>query len=417
MYTLTYVTFFSILTFVRNSNGGFIMDLQPLVTGVEAYTRQRLSHYIEELRELCAIDSDSYHKSGLDEVALFLAARMRGLGMQVTIFERQTWGNDLYGVLPGDGGHNVLLLGHMDTVYPVGTAAARPLQVQGDIIYGPGVSDMKGCILSAIYAIEALSALDYRSFGEIRFLCVSDEEINTRHCQDIMQKACENAQGALVLEAARSNGDIVSARKGHTWYMLTARGRSAHAGVEPEKGRNAVVEIAHQVLQFQNLNGWREGIAVNPGVISGGTLPNVVPDHAQAQFDLRFLHDDDRIATEKRFHELMMQKRIPDVELTLDRAPDIKAPMMQTPESLKLAHQAQHIANLLGFSVNHVLTGGSSDASYATGYGVPTLDGLGPIGGRDHSPEEYLVHSSVAPRTALLAGLIASIGNSGYLRT
>lgn len=393
------------------------MDLQSLVTSVEAYARQRLSQYIEELRELCAIDSDSYHKSGLDEVALFLAARMRGLGMQVTIFERQTWGNDLYGVLPGDGDRNVLLLGHMDTVYPVGTAAARPLQVQGDIIYGPGVSDMKGCILSAIYAIEALSALDYRSFGEIRFLCVSDEEINTRHCQDIMQKACENAQGALVLEAARSNGDIVSARKGHTWYMLTARGRSAHAGVEPEKGRNAVIEIAHQVLQFQNLNGWREGIAVNPGVISGGTLPNVVPDHAQAQFDLRFLRDDDRIATEKRFHELMMQKRIPDVELTLDRAPDVKAPMIQTPESLKLAHQAQHIANLLGFSVNHVLTGGSSDASYATGYGVPTLDGLGPIGGRDHSPEEYLVHSSVAPRTALLAGLIASIGNSGYLRT
>jgi glutamate carboxypeptidase len=390
------------------------MDLQSLVTGVEAYTRRRLSQYIEELRELCAIDSDSYHKSGLDEMALFLAARMRGSGMQVTIIERQTWGNDLYGVLSGNGGRNVLLLGHMDTVYPVGTAAARPLQVQGDIIYGPGVSDMKGCILSAIYAIEALSAMNYRSFGEIRFLCVSDEEINTRHCRDIMQNACENAQGALVLEAARSNGDIVSARKGHTWYMLTAHGRSAHAGVEPEKGRNAVVEIAHQVLQFQDLNAWCEGITINPGVFSGGTLPNVVPDLAQAQFDLRFLHDDDRIATEKRFHELIMQKRIPDVELTLERAPDIKAPMMKTPESLKLARQAQRIANLLGFSVNHVLTGGASDASYATGYGVPALDGLGPIGGRDHSPEEYLVLSSVAPRTALLAGLIASIGNTEY---
>ncbi len=167
-------------------------------------------------------------------------------------------------------------------------------------------------------------------------------------------------------------------------------------------------------MQFQDLNGWCEGITINPGVFSGGTLPNVVPDLAQAQFDLRFLHDDDRIATEKRFHELIMQKRIPDVELTLERAPDIKAPMMKTPESLKLAHQAQRIANLLGFSVNHVLTGGASDASYATGYGVPALDGLGPIGGRDHSPEEYLVLSSVAPRTALLAGLIASIGNTEY---
>ena len=136
------------------------MDLQSLVTGVEAYTRQRLSQYIEELRELCAIDSDSYHKSGLDEMALFLAARMRGPGMQVTIIERQTWGNDLYGVLSGDGGRNVLLLGHMDTVYPVGTAAARPLQVQGDIIYGPGVVAVD---VSSIWGIASL--LPFSRYG------------------------------------------------------------------------------------------------------------------------------------------------------------------------------------------------------------------------------------------------------------
>ncbi len=388
------------------------MELQSLVAGVEAYTRQHLSQYIEELRELCAIDSDSYHKPGLDEMALFLAARMRGLGMHATIIERESWGNDLLGVLHGNGGANVLLLGHIDTVYPVGIAAARPVRVEGDLVYGPGVCDMKGCILSAIYAIEALVATHYNAFGEIRFLCVSDEEINTRHSQDIMQQACDNAQGALVLEAARSNGDIVSARKGHTWYKLTAQGRSAHAGVEPEKGHNAVVELAHQIMQFQNLNGWREGITINAGVISGGTLPNVVPDLAQAQFDLRFLHDEDRIATERRFHELMMQKRIPNVELTLERAPDSKAPMVQTPEGLKLAHQANLIANLLGFSVHHVLTGGASDASFATSHGVPALDGLGPIGGRDHSPDEYLVLSSVAPRTALLAGLIATIAGT-----
>jgi len=388
------------------------MDLQTLVASVEAYTRERLSQYIEELRELCSIDSYSYHKPGLDEIALFLAARMRGLGMHATILERESWGNDLLGTLHGKGDANVLLLGHMDTVYPVGIAASRPVQVDGDIVYGPGVSDMKGGILSAIYAIEAMVAMNYRAFGEIRFLCVSDEEINTRHCQDIMQTACENAQGALVLEAARSNGDIVSARKGHTWYKLTALGRAAHAGVEPEKGRNAVIEMAHQILQFQNLTGWREGITVNAGVISGGTMPNVVPEFAQAQFDLRFLLDEDRIATEKRFHELMMQKRIAGVELTLERAPDMKAPMVETSESLKLAHQAQHIANLLGFSINHVLTGGASDASFATNHGVPALDGLGPIGGRDHSPDEYLVLSSVAPRTALLAGLIATRGGT-----
>ncbi|HLX56762.1 MAG TPA: M20 family metallopeptidase [Ktedonobacteraceae bacterium] len=386
------------------------MDLPPLVLAVEQYTQQRLPHYIEELRELCAIDSDSYNKAGLDALAARLGERMRGLGMDVNIIEREKWGNDLLGVLRGTGGRNILLLGHIDTVYPPGTAAARPLRVEENIVYGPGVCDMKGCILMAIYAVEALQAMGFYDYGELRFLCVSDEEINIRHCQDVMQKVCQDCQGALILEAARSNGDIVSARKGNTVCTLTARGRSAHAGVEPEKGRNAIVELAHQLLEFQALNGWREGLNISAGVISGGTVANVVPDFAQAQFDLRFLKQEDRLATEELFRESMQRKLVPDVELTLEHAPDIKEPMARTTESLKLAGQAQEIARMLGFSVNHVLTGGASDASYTSGYGVPSLDGLGPIGGRDHSPYEYLALDSVAPRAALLAGLIAFTG-------
>ena len=388
------------------------MDTQSLVREVEKYTQQGLPQYIEELRELCAIDSDSYNKAGLDEMALCLAERMRGIGMHINIIQREKWGNDLLGVLRGTGRGNVMLLGHTDTVYPMGTAAARPLRVEGNTVYGPGVCDMKGCILAAIYAIEAMQAAGFRDYGELRFVCVSDEEINTRHCQDIIEQACEGCQGALILEAARSNGDIVSARKGNTAYTLTARGRSAHAGVEPEKGRNAIVELAHQVLEFQALNGWREGLTISAGVISGGTMPNVVPDFAQAQFDLRFLKQSDLPATEELFRESIKRKLIEDVELTLEHAPDIKGPMVRTRESFKLAGQAQDIAHLLGFSIDHVMTGGASDASYTSGYGIPSLDGLGPIGGRDHSPYEYLELDSVAPRAALLAGLIASIGQA-----
>ncbi len=385
------------------------MDLLALAREVEQYTQQRLPHYIEELRELCAIDLDSYNKVGLDEMAVGVAERMRGLGMHVEIIRREQWGNDVYGVLRGTGQGNVLLLGHIDTVYPVGTAAERPLRIEGNTVYGPGVCDMKGCILAAIYAVEALQAAGFHEYGEIRLLCVSDEEINTRHCQDIMERACDDCQGAFILEAARSNGDIVSARKGTTSYTLTARGRSAHAGVEPEKGRNAIIELAHQVLEFQALNGWREGLTISAGVISGGTVSNVVPDFAQAQFDLRFLKQADLSATEELFRESMKRRLIEDVELTLERAPDIKGPMVRTPASLKLAARAQEIAGLLGFSINHVLTGGASDASYTCDYGIPSLDGLGPIGGRDHSPYEYLELDSVAPRAALLAGLIATI--------
>jgi glutamate carboxypeptidase len=385
------------------------MELQSLVLGVETYVQQRLPQYIEELRTLCAIDSYSYHKSGLDAMARWLSKRLQGLGMEVIIIQREKWGNDLFGVLKGGGSGNVLLIGHSDTVYPVGTAATRPLLVEGDTILGPGACDMKGGILSAVYAVEALVVAGCRSFGELRVLCVSDEEINERHCEDIMQQACQDCQRALVLEAARANGDVVSARKGNAWYTLTAHGRSAHAGVEPEKGRNAIVELAHQILQFQSINGWREGVTINAGVISGGTLPNVVPDFAQARFDLRFLRVEDKVATEERWREIMRRQQVPGIELTLEGEPNFKLPMARTPESLKLASRAQEIAGLLGFSVNHVLTGGASDGSYPASYGIPVLDGLGPIGGLDHSPQEYLLASSVAARTALLVGLIASV--------
>ncbi|HLJ34230.1 MAG TPA: M20 family metallopeptidase [Ktedonobacteraceae bacterium] len=339
------------------------MDRQSFVMGVETYAQQQLSHYMSELRTLCAIDSYTFHKPGVDTVATYMATRMRNLGMETRMIEQTRWGNDLLGVLHGTGKSNILLLGHMDTVYPPGTAAERPVRTEGNIVYGPGVSDMKGCLLAALYAIAGLQAADYADFGELRFLCVSDEEINDRHCIDIIHDAAQDCHAAFVLESGRANGDIVSARKGNVWYTLTAHGRSAHAGVEPEKGRNAIVEVAHQVLQFQSLNGWRDGITVNPGVITGGTMPNVVPDFAQTQFDLRFLHPQDLIEVEARMHEMMQHQRVPDIELTLEVRPDFKGPLVATPASIKLAEQAQRIAIMLGFSINHILTGGASDAS------------------------------------------------------
>ncbi|MDQ6643134.1 MAG: M20/M25/M40 family metallo-hydrolase, partial [Chloroflexota bacterium] len=330
------------------------MNMQSLTLAIEEYTRQRLARYVEELGELCSIDSFSYHKSGLDEIALWLAQRLRGLGMDATIIEREVWGNDILSVIRGEGEGTVLLLGHTDTVYPVGTAATRPVRLEGDTVYGPGVCDMKGCILAAIFALEALLALGYSSFKEIRFLCVSDEEITSRHSLDVMEQASRGSQGALILEAARSNGDIVSARKGNARYTLTAYGRSAHAGVEPEKGRNAILELAHQILQFQSLNGWREGVTINAGVFTGGTLPNVVPDLAQVQFDLRYLHSQDRIDTEMQWRNIMLRQRVSGVELKLEVEPDFKEPMICSVESLKMVSMAQDIAGSLGFDVNHV---------------------------------------------------------------
>ena len=397
----------SVQSFVATSS---LSSMPSLATSIEAYVQQHLSRYIEELSYLCAIDSGTYYKPGLDEIALYLFSRMRDLGMDATIIGNENWGNDFYGVMSGQGKGKILLLGHIDTVYPVGIAAARPVRIDGDTIYGPGVIDMKGCVLSAVYAIEALMAMNYRSFGEIRFLCVSDEEISDRHSKETMQKASEGCDGVFVLEAARANGDIVSARKGGSWYTLKAYGHSAHAGVEPEKGRNAILELAHQTLQFQSLNGWRHGLSINPGAISGGTAVNVVPDYAEVSFDMRFLNTIDKLETEKLWHQMMQVKRIADVKLELEIQPDNRDPMVCTDGNLILAHQAQEIANCLGFSVNHAFTGGVSDANYVSSFGHAALDGLGPIGGLDHSPDEYMVMSSIAPRAALLGGLIATVG-------
>ncbi len=383
---------------------------QVSVRDVEQYVQDHLQRYLKELSDLCAIDSGTYYKAGVDTVALSLQERLRGLGMEVSLHEQGEWGNDLYGILRGTGQGKVTVLGHIDTVYPVGTAAARPVQIQGNKVLGPGVYDMKGCVLSAVYAIEALLAQGYHDFGEIHFLCVTDEEISVRHSKGLIWQACQNSQGVLVLEGARENGDLVSARKGGSWYKLSAHGHCAHAGVEPEKGRNAIVELAHQILQFQSLNGWREGVTINVGHISGGTVPNVVPDYAEVSLDLRFLRNVDRYDTERRWHEMMQNQCVAGVELKLACDPGSKDPMECTPQSLDLAHTAQRIARELGFEVNHAATGGISDANYASGFGLPTLDGLGPIGDLDHSPNEYIELDSIAPRAALLAGLIATVG-------
>lgn len=385
------------------------MDTRTLVTEVKAYVQRHLPQYINELSRLCAIDSPSSYKPGLDELAYYLRGRMRDLGMDAKVVEREECGNDVLGVLRGSGKGTLLLLGHIDTVYPLGTAAARPVHVKDDIIYGPGVNDMRGGILSGMYAIEAMLSIGYHAFKEIRFLCVSDEEIEDRHSEDLLGEASRGCQASLVLEAARANGDIVSARKGMTNYTLSVRGRSAHSGVEPERGVNALVELSHQILQFQSLNGWRDGVTINIGVASGGTVGNVVPDFAKAHIEMRYILPEDRINTEIQWRKMMQYKLLPEAEIELDGEVTLRAhPLVCTPESLELAHHAQDIAQMLDFSVNHVLTGGVSDANWTSYCGVPSLDGLGPIGGFDHSPDEYLVLSSVPDRAALVAGLIAS---------
>jgi glutamate carboxypeptidase len=371
--------------------------------------------YLEDLRTTVNIDCGTYIPAGVNEVADVMQARFEERGWSVERIPHSPdegspqLGDLLVATLRGAGpnGRRVLLIGHMDTVFPEGTAVERPFRIEGSTAYGPGVSDMKGGLLEGYYAVAALQDAGFEDFGSITYVCNPDEEIGSPFSGPIILERAKGADACFVLEGARENGDIVSSRKGVRDTRIVFRGRAAHAGVEPERGRSATLQAAHTTIALHELNGRWPGVTVNVGVIQGGTRPNVVAERCE-------LHVDLRAVTAKDFEEVVseLDRRaretvVPDVTVEITSQSGFP-PMEKTEATAKLVEGAKSLATELGFEVKDAATGGASDANPVAGIGVPTLDGLGPIGGADHAPGEWLDLDSVVPRTAMLAGLIAS---------
>jgi glutamate carboxypeptidase len=299
-----------------------------------------------------------------------------------------------------------MLVAHLDTVYPVGIAAERPVRIEGDVLLGPGSCDNKSGLLSALYAAAALEDLGLLApIGRLSIVCGSDEETDMRASLALLRELAPDHDLALVLEAARENGDIVSARKGGGNFSLEAHGRAAHAGVEPHRGANAILALARQIVALQGLNGMREGMTLNVGVVQGGTRPNVVPDHARAAVDVRVVRPEDREPVLAAIQAIAAEPGVDGVTSSLTGGWS-SAPMDRTPAIVALAELTRACAAELAFAVNDAATGGISYANMLAGLGLPVLDGLGPVGGLDHSPREYILVSSIVPRTALLALLL-----------
>jgi glutamate carboxypeptidase len=370
-----------------------------------------LERYLGDLRLLAGIDSGSDDKAGVDAVIDWLEQRLTATGYEIERDHQPVRGDNLIARRFGQGSERILLLGHADTVYPPGTAAQRPLTIEGDRILGPGTCDMKAGILSGIYALDALMQLGWDDFAEISLLIVSDEETAPRASVPLLEREGARHDAILTLEAARENGDIVSARKGVRWFTVEALGRSAHAGVEPEKGRSATLALAHFIIEAQRLNGKNPGMTVNSGAIEGGGIPSVVVDRARARFDLRAWTDAELDELEADFRSLGDRSFVPDVTFRIELEPGSDCPAMpRTAGVQRLERLATAIAGELGLELRAAATGGASDISYAGRNGTPGLDGLGPIGGLDHGPDEYILCSSVVPRQALLARLVQAIG-------
>jgi glutamate carboxypeptidase len=397
-------------------------SLSPLVTEGLHFVERSMDRFRTELRELCLLESPSGYKPGLDAVANYLATLLQRVGAHTTLVEHPEGGNALVATFQGDNpaAPPVLLLCHHDTVHPVGVAEQRT-RVEGTKFYGPGTIDMKGCILLAIYALEALMQKDrgykdfqdsrnFKDFNKITLLSVPDEEATIRYHVDLMAQLCEERPLVLVMEGAHSIGNVVTDRKGGARYVLTAEGVAAHAGSAPEAGKNAVLELAHQIVQFCSLHRWREGVTINAGPVRGGSVPNIVSDFAEVIFDIRYPLLEDRMQMEARWREMMQRQLVPGVQLTLSLEPNGMPPMVATDKSLTMVEHVQWIAeHVLHEKFEPEVRGGCSDGCHTALMGCPTIDGLGAIGGKAHHADEHLWLDKIPPRAALLAGLIAAI--------
>jgi len=389
-------------------------ELQRLQSTIEA----ALPDYLAELERLVNVDCGSYTKAGVDEIGGWVATRLRELGAEVTVQANDELGDVVVGRFEGAGDKQALLVGHMDTVFDAGTAAARPFATTDGRATGPGVDDMKGGLLCGLYALQALRDIgnkEWLPFSGLTFVANPDEELGSPTSTEIIRTYAETADIAFVLEAARENGDIVSARKGIADFVIRIEGRAAHAGVEPERGRSAIVEAAHKIQALTALNGRWPGVTVNVGVMRGGMRPNIVAESAELEVDLRATSRADMEAAAVAIREIAEQSTVPDVTATING----RAwwwPMEKTASTATLANMAIELAGRLGFELADTSTGGASDANTTSGVGAPTLDGLGPVGGNAHAPTEYMELASIVPRTTLLAAMLLSVSRQPSMR-
>ncbi len=370
-----------------------------------------LPDFLHDLETLVNIDCGTHSKAGVDTIARIIRERMREFGAEVIDFPQDAYGNMLYGRWRGRGAARILLIGHTDTVYSDGTVNQFPFRRLGSRALGPGVNDMKAGLLSGLYALHAVVRAGFDQFAEIGLFCNSEEEIGSPVSRGLYAQFARGADAALILEPARDapRGAIVSARKGVGHYTVTVRGKAAHAGVEPEKGANAILALAQHIVALQSLNGFRPGLTVNVGVVRGGTRPNVVADSAEAQVDVRIAQAADAAPLEQAMRDVLARHVVPGTVAELSGS-IANPPMEKTEVSARLTTFAKNAARELGFEIEDVATGGGSDGNYTAALGTPTLDGLGPVGGKSHNAmEEWMDVHSIVPRTAMLAKLIVVI--------
>jgi glutamate carboxypeptidase len=374
--------------------------------------RKRRPEMLRVLARFVRAESPTDAKAAVDRFGRIVAAEWRKLGARVQVLHQRRQGDHLRVVWPSKSlrstsrGLRILVLGHLDTVHGLGTLRRMPYRAARGRAFGPGIFDMKGGLLIALFAIDALARAGWRPLRQIVFLWTSDEETGSATSRALIEREARRSAAVLVLEPASGlDGRLKTQRKAIGTAELKVTGRAAHAGINPEEGVNAVHELARQIDRIARLNDAKRGITVSPTVVEGGTRENVIPASARAIFDLRARRATDMRALDRRFRAL--RPILPGAKLAVRVG--FSRPPLQRESSAALFARARALAQGMGLSLGEASTGGGSDGSFTAALGVPTLDGLGAVGEGAHGANENVLVGALPERAALLAGLLATL--------
>jgi len=363
------------------------------------------------VESLVRLESPSDDKAAVDRCGAELAERLTRIGAEIT-FSRQSSGGDhlraRWAPRKGSSGDSrrgqILILGHFDTVWPVGTLQRMPLREEDGRLYGPGIFDMKSGIAVAMLAIRALDEVGATAC--VSMLWTADEEIGSTTSRALIQETARESRAVLVLEPSLPGGAAKTSRKGVGEFDLLVHGVAAHAGLDPGKGASAIHELARQILAIEALQDLSRGVTVNVGVVAGGSRPNVIADRAAAKIDVRVETMEDAARLERTMRALQPTR----TSISLEISGGVERPPLErSPAVVRLYGRAREVAAALGRELGEGAAGGGSDGNFTAALGVPTLDGLGPRGDGAHAAHEHVIIEDLVWRAALLAGLVESV--------
>src|SRR2546427_853807 len=380
----------------------------PEAVNRSSYFEERKDDIVECIRQLVEIESPSDNKQAADRLSAFLAKKFEALGGQIRFHKSSNFGDHLQVDFAGKrGGKPALLLGHYDTVYPLGTLANMPCRVADGRLWGPGVLDMKSGIALMLTAIDVLRATHSDLPHPITVLLVSDEEVGSDSSRHITENLATQSAAVLVLEPSYGlHGAVKTARKGVGEYTVKVTGQAAHSGLDFEKGASAIVELAKQIAKISQMIDLRRGLTLNVGLVQGGTRVNVIPAQATAWLDVRVARKRDAAAIDRKLRALKPFNRKCTIEINGGMN---RPPMERTAGVAALYEKGSEVAKQLGWKLEEAAVGGGSGGNFTAGLGISTVYGLGGVGEGAHATHESILIAELPRRAALLAALIANV--------